>query len=50
MKSGLIAYICYVSSCRQEFTRITLRLLCDRHILGDRKGRNRSREGPKEVK
>ena len=30
MKSSFITYICYVSSYRQEFTRITLDLLCDR--------------------
>lgn len=30
MKSSFVTYICYVGSCRQEFTRITLDLLCDR--------------------
>lgn len=30
MKSSFITYICYISSCRQEVTRITLDLLCDR--------------------
>lgn len=37
MKSSFITYIRYISSYRQEFTRITLDLLHDRDCRGQKK-------------
>lgn len=48
VKSSFIADICYVSSCRHEFTKVTLGLNGTENRGG--MGTNKSGEGPKEVK